>query len=49
MFLQRPKPHNDETLESFLIRVANKNGYENVHRFLMATKRYLQNIDLPFN
>ncbi|OEE86928.1 hypothetical protein BCT71_05365 [Vibrio sp. 10N.261.51.A7] len=33
MFLQRPKPHNDETLESFLIRVANKNGYEDVHCF----------------
>ncbi|MBL4828893.1 MAG: TniQ family protein [Aliivibrio sp.] len=45
MFLQRPKPQKDETLESFLIRVANKNGYEDVHRFLMATKRYLQDID----
>lgn len=45
MFVQRPKPHIDETLESFLIRVANKNGYDDVHRFLVATKRYLQSID----
>ena len=45
MFLQRPQPHKDETLESFLIRVANQNGYEDVHRFLLATKRYLQDID----
>ncbi|MFA0256019.1 TniQ family protein [Vibrio breoganii] len=45
MFLQRPTPYNDESLESFFIRVANKNGYDDVHRFLQATKRYLQDID----
>ena len=45
MFLQRPTPNKDESLESFFIRVANKNGYEDVNRFLMATKRYLQDID----
>ncbi|SEF41336.1 TniQ family protein [Vibrio hangzhouensis] len=45
MFLQRPKPHTNESLESFFIRVANSNGYEDVHRFLEATKRYLQDID----
>ncbi|MCG9642111.1 TniQ family protein [Vibrio sp. Isolate34] len=45
MLLQRPKPHSNESLESFFIRVANKNGYEDVNRFLMATKRYLQDID----
>lgn len=38
MFLQRPKPYRDESLESFLIRVANKNGYDDVHSFLEATK-----------
>lgn len=42
MFLQRPKPYSDESLESFFIRVANKNGYDDVHRFLEATKRFLQ-------
>ena len=46
MFLQRPKPYSDESLESFFIRVANKNGYSDVHRFLEATKRFLQDIDL---
>ncbi|WP_432463244.1 TniQ family protein [Agarivorans sp. QJM3NY_33] len=45
MFLQRPKPYSDESLESFFIRVANKNGYDDVHRFLVATKQYLQSID----
>ncbi|WP_234911915.1 TniQ family protein, partial [Vibrio anguillarum] len=30
MFLQRPKPYSDESLESFFIRVANKNGYDDV-------------------
>nr|6PIF_I Chain I, TniQ monomer 1 [Vibrio cholerae]6PIG_I Chain I, TniQ monomer 1 [Vibrio cholerae]6PIJ_I Chain I, TniQ monomer I [Vibrio cholerae] len=45
MFLQRPKPYSDESLESFFIRVANKNGYGDVHRFLEATKRFLQDID----
>ncbi|SNX49866.1 hypothetical protein VTH8203_03514 [Vibrio thalassae] len=45
MFLQRPKPYRDESLESFFIRVANKNGYDDVHRFLEATKRFLQDID----
>ncbi|MFG0904534.1 TniQ family protein [Photobacterium damselae] len=45
MFLQRPRPYSDESLESFFIRVANKNGYDDVHHFLMATKRFLQNID----
>lgn len=45
MFLQRPKPYSDESLESFFIRVANKNGYDDVHRFLEATKRFLQDID----
>lgn len=45
MFLQRPKPYSDESLESFFIRVANKNGYSDVHRFLEATKRFLQDID----
>lgn len=39
MFLKRPTPHNNESLESFFIRVANKNGYDDVHRFLEATKR----------
>ncbi|CAM3161845.1 Uncharacterised protein [Vibrio fluvialis] len=29
MLLQRPKPQVDESLESYLIRVANNNGYEN--------------------
>ncbi|PST87262.1 hypothetical protein CZ809_00199 [Photobacterium piscicola] len=42
MFLQRPEPHSDESLESFFIRVANNNGYEDIHRFLIVTKRYLQ-------
>ncbi|WP_264956116.1 TniQ family protein [Photobacterium damselae] len=45
MFLQRPKPYSDESLDSFFIRVANKNGYSDVHRFLEATKRFLQDID----
>lgn len=45
MFLQRPKPYSDESLESFFIRVANKNGYSDVHRFLEAIKRFLQGID----
>jgi hypothetical protein len=45
MLLQRPKPHADESLESYLIRVANKNGYENINRFLMALKSYLCDID----
>ncbi|MGR5302921.1 TniQ family protein [Vibrio alfacsensis] len=45
MFLQRPKPYSDESLESFFIRVANKNGYDDVHRFLEATKRFLQDVD----
>lgn len=45
MLLQRPKPYSDESLESFFIRVANKNGYDDVRRFLETTKRYLQNID----
>ncbi|WP_417881151.1 TniQ family protein [Vibrio sp.] len=45
MFLQRPKPYSDESIESFFIRVANKNGYDDVHRFLEATKRFLQDID----
>ncbi|MGR5339135.1 TniQ family protein [Vibrio astriarenae] len=45
MFLQRPKPYSDESLESFFIRVANNNGYDDVHRFLEATKRFLQDID----
>ncbi|MCW3172626.1 TniQ family protein [Shewanella subflava] len=45
MFLQRPKPFNDETLESFFIRVANKNGYRDIHRFLLATKKFLQEIN----
>ncbi|MDO6642074.1 TniQ family protein [Shewanella sp. 5_MG-2023] len=45
MFLQRPQPFNDETLESYFIRVANKNGYSDIHRFLLATKKFLQEID----
>lgn len=45
MFLQRPAPYRDESLESFFIRVANKNGYEDIHRFLMATKHFLQDIN----
>lgn len=45
MLLQRPKPHSDESLESYLIRVANKNGYENINRFLAAIKSYLCDID----
>nr|WP_319556684.1 TniQ family protein [uncultured Vibrio sp.] len=45
MLLQRPKPYPDESLESFFIRVANKNGYSDVHRFLVAVKRYLLDID----
>ncbi|EPW6429568.1 TniQ family protein [Vibrio parahaemolyticus] len=45
MFLQRPTPYPDESLESFFIRVANANGYDDVHRFLIATERYLQDID----
>ncbi|WP_431786837.1 TniQ family protein [Vibrio harveyi] len=45
MFLQRPTPHNDESLESFFIRVANKNGYDDIYRFLESTKRFLQDID----
>ncbi|WP_419240829.1 TniQ family protein [Photobacterium leiognathi] len=45
MFLQRPEPHSDESLESFFIRVANNNGYEDIHRFLLATKKYLQNLE----
>lgn len=45
MLLQRPKPYPDESLESFFIRVANKNGYSDVHWFLVAVKRYLLDID----
>ncbi|MCR9506298.1 TniQ family protein [Vibrio alginolyticus] len=45
MFLQRPAPHTTESLESFFIRVANKNGYDDAHRFLEVTKRFLQDID----
>ncbi|MHA2936673.1 TniQ family protein [Vibrio sp. RC27] len=45
MFLQRPKPFPDESLESFFIRVANKNGYQDVHRFLYALKNYLLDVD----
>ncbi|WP_318491177.1 TniQ family protein [Photobacterium leiognathi] len=45
MFLKRPKPYRDESLESFFIRVANKNGYDDVHHFLVTTKRFLQDID----
>ncbi len=44
MLLQRPKPYPDESLESFFIRLANKNGYSDVHRFLVAVKRYLLDI-----
>ena len=42
MFLQRPRPYSDESLESFFIRVANKNGYRDVTRFMKATKHFLQ-------
>ncbi|PNH98471.1 TniQ family protein [Vibrio diazotrophicus] len=42
MLLQRPKPYPDESLESFFIRVANKNGYDDIQRFLEALKRFLQ-------
>lgn len=45
MLLQRPKPHSDESLESYLIRVANKNGYESTGRFLISLKSYLCDID----
>lgn len=45
MFLIRPTPYDDESLESFFIRLANLNGYDDVHRFLMATKRFLEDID----
>ncbi|AMF93042.1 TniQ family protein [Vibrio fluvialis] len=45
MLLQRPKPQADESLESYLIRVANNNGYENINRFLVALKHYLCHID----
>ncbi len=45
MLLQRPTPYEDESLESFVIRVANKNGYDDVHRFLMAIKSFLLDID----
>ncbi|MEX3070464.1 TniQ family protein [Vibrio alginolyticus] len=45
MLLQRPQPYRDESLESFFIRVANKNGYDDIHRFLQAIKRFLQDID----
>ncbi|MFG0774258.1 TniQ family protein [Vibrio plantisponsor] len=41
MLLQRPKPYPDESLESFFIRVANKNGYDDIQRFLEALKRFL--------
>nr|WP_255555469.1 TniQ family protein [Enterovibrio paralichthyis] len=43
--MQRPSPHSDESLENFFIRVANRNGYEKVDRFLLATKRYLLSVD----
>ncbi|MDC0610542.1 TniQ family protein [Vibrio sp.] len=45
MFLQRPKPHQDESLESFFIRVANNNGYDDISKFLSAVKRYLVDKD----
>ncbi len=45
MLLQRPEPFTDESLESYLIRVANKNGYERPDRFLSALKRFLYDID----
>ncbi|MCG6368745.1 TniQ family protein, partial [Vibrio fluvialis] len=41
MLLQRPKPFEDESLESYLIRIANRNGYQDVDRFLSALKHYL--------
>lgn len=36
MLLQRPKPFEDESLESYLIRIANRNSYQDVDRFLSA-------------
>lgn len=45
IFIQRPLPHKDEALENFHIRVANKIGCENMHRFIIATKGYRQDID----
>jgi len=45
MLLKRPSPHNDETLESYLIRVANENGDEHIKPFLTKLKRYLCDID----
>lgn len=45
MLLQRPKPYQNESLESFLIRVANKNGYSYVNQFLVAVKRYLLDVE----
>ncbi|TOG37983.1 hypothetical protein CGJ01_24235, partial [Vibrio parahaemolyticus] len=39
--MQRPKPFEDESLESYLIRIANKNGYQDVDHFLSALKHYL--------
>ncbi len=41
MLLQPPKPFEDESLESYLIRIANKNGYQDFDRFLSALKHYL--------
>jgi len=41
MLLLRPTPYSDESLESFFTRVANKNGYDDVQRFLEAIKLYL--------
>lgn len=45
MLLKRPPPHNDESLESYLIRVANENGDEHIKPFLTMLKRYLCNTD----
>lgn len=33
MLLLRPSPYPDESLESFVTRIANKNGYDDVQRF----------------
>lgn len=45
LLLQRPAPYSDESLESYFIRVANKNGYTDISRFLATLKRFLNDIN----
>ncbi|WP_413113976.1 TniQ family protein [Thaumasiovibrio sp. DFM-14] len=45
MLLKRPAPHNDESLESYLVRVSTLNGYQKPYQFLSSLQRFLTNLD----